>query len=247
MKEGSLTVFSGIPFGSDEPYNYPEAKRILKLAMDELRGRKDLARILRMNPNAEGRGAITGRDALLVWDFLRLKDAESGKTHTSYPHLSVGIHYDYVLAMITVPHAINAQYRRNLLDLGADGFIGLMGDINSNLIKSVRKARGAVPWIDVVQRRYPSQRAVPFMDATIRFDLRTAFDRPKGRDPVKTQPQWLEAIWSAFSQKRSNLQLGIGARFPYGTCPMTRKPEILDYIAEAWIACKPLLDVMRGH
>lgn len=39
LKGGTLTVFAGIPFGKDEPYTYLNAKRLLRLAMDELRKR----------------------------------------------------------------------------------------------------------------------------------------------------------------------------------------------------------------
>lgn len=60
LKEGMLTVFSGVPFDERQPYNYPEAKRVLKLARDELRNRKDLVRQLDVNPTGEGRGAIAG-------------------------------------------------------------------------------------------------------------------------------------------------------------------------------------------
>jgi len=44
LKEGILTVFSGIPFTEDSPYNYPEAKRLIKLAMEDLRRCKVLVK-----------------------------------------------------------------------------------------------------------------------------------------------------------------------------------------------------------
>ena len=44
LKEGTLTTFTGIPFSRENPYNYPEGKRLLKLAMDDLRQRKALVR-----------------------------------------------------------------------------------------------------------------------------------------------------------------------------------------------------------
>jgi hypothetical protein len=34
FREGTLTVFTGIPFGPERPYGYLEAKRVLLLAMD---------------------------------------------------------------------------------------------------------------------------------------------------------------------------------------------------------------------
>jgi hypothetical protein len=59
LKEGTLTTFSGISIRADEPYNYLEAKRVLKLAMEELRKSKPLIRELRMNPKLGGRPGIT--------------------------------------------------------------------------------------------------------------------------------------------------------------------------------------------
>jgi hypothetical protein len=76
------------------------------------------------------------------------------------------------------------------------------------------------------------------------FDLRTAFPPAEKNDGVKAQPQWLQATYDALCHKRSNLQVVIGAAFPYRSCPATSKPEIIDTIADVWIACKPLLDVM---
>ena len=64
LREGTLTKFSGIPFDKTNTYNYPEAKRVLKLAMDELKGRKDLIKTLRMDPKNSGRGMITGKGFL---------------------------------------------------------------------------------------------------------------------------------------------------------------------------------------
>ncbi len=63
--EGTLTMFAGVPFGSDSPYTYLEAKRILGLAMGELRQRKDLIAI-GMDPALSGRTAITG-SRRVIW------------------------------------------------------------------------------------------------------------------------------------------------------------------------------------
>jgi len=60
-------------------------------------------------------------------------------------------------------------------------------------------------WSENIQRRYPSQRATPFIDARIDFDLRTAI--PFG-GPPKTQPRWLSAAYGSFVNKEtSNYQI----------------------------------------
>ena len=46
--EGTLTMFAGFPFGRDHPITYLEAKRVLALAMGELRNRRDLRDTLGM-------------------------------------------------------------------------------------------------------------------------------------------------------------------------------------------------------
>jgi len=118
-----------------------------------------------------------------------------------------------------------------------------MSQVNSNLNKTLRKAKGAVPWVDVHQRRFPSQRSTAIVDARLEFDLRTAFPSRK-KQPIKIQAEWLATTYDALANKRSNLEVLVGAIFPYNSCPVNKSPEILDYIAATWIACKPLLDVM---
>ena len=243
LKEGTLTMFSGIPFDTDNSFNYQEGKRILKLAMEELRKRKDLVRQLNMNPKGTGRGAITGKEDSRVWDFIPFKGAKNQDLFTKYPHMTLGLHPDRAIVIIAIPNGITPSFRRNIVNLEHDGFIDLIKEINTNLSKALRKAKGAVPWMEIVQRRYPSQRSTPIIDARLEFDLRTAFPSRK-RQSIKAQTEWLRATYDALAKKRSNLQVAVGAVFPYKTCKATKSSEILDHIAATWIACKPLLNVM---
>src|ERR1035437_4200075 len=75
FREGTLTMFSGFPFGPDQQFTYLEGKRVLKLALSELRSRRDLLDRLGINPKSPGRGSITGRQRDAVWDFLSLSAA----------------------------------------------------------------------------------------------------------------------------------------------------------------------------
>ncbi len=94
-----------------------------------------------------------------------------------------------------------------------------------------------------VQRRYPSQRAVPFIDARIDFDLRTAVSC-SGKP--KIQPRWLSVAYGSFVNKEgSNYQIQVGMLFPNDECPDIREPTGIDLIAQAWLACKPLIDLAR--
>jgi hypothetical protein len=246
LKEGAVTTFSGIPFDSKNPYSYLEAKRLLKLAMDNLRESRKLKRELRMDPNAGGRGAITGRAGVAVWDFLPLKHAHGAKAFTQYPHLTVAIESDRLLATVTIPNSVRATLRQRLRYLGADGFGSLVSEVNARLKEALRGDRGAEPRIIVVQRRYLTQRSPAIYDATLDFDMRTAFEgnSKRGRSNVRAQPQWLSATFDALSRKRSNLQIGIGASFPYSRSSSVHGREIINRVIAAWIACKPILTAM---
>jgi hypothetical protein len=239
-----LTTFSGIPFGEKEPYNYFEAKRLLKLMMADLRARKDLVRVLGIDPKGQGRGAITGKDGILVWDFLRLKAAKRVEQFTNFPHLTLAIWRDRLLATVTVPNSVKPAYRANLVAPGFDSFVDLLGSINTNLLRALRGAEGAVPWVEIVQRHYLSQRGKPFHDARLEYDLRTAFPQGRAGARVRLQPQWLRATYDSLAMKRSNLQLMIGASFHYAQCKRTRDRRIVDYVARSWLACRPLIAAM---
>lgn len=245
LKEGTLTVFSGIHFGKKNPYNYLEAKRILRLLMDELRTNKLLKNELRVDPSAEGRGTITGKDSDGVWDYLPIDAAEGATTFTQYPHLTVGVHKDFVQALVIIPNAVRTSFRRALIDGGQEGFCELFRLVLERYRAIPFGKAGVTPVVEAVQRRYPSQRSEPFIDAKIDFDLRTAFEDSFGSEASpKRQPQWLVAVFEALSQKRSNLQLAIGVRFDYTQCSLTQSPEISQRIAECWVAFKPIVDKM---
>ena len=220
--EGTLTMFAGFPFGVDHPFTYLEAKRVLGLAMGELRSRRDLVDCLGVNRKAPGRSAITGRQKNAVWDFLWLLPASEKDSFTKHPHLSLGIGSKSVDAVVTVPNAVNNTMRKNLRNLGEKGFQKLAAEIVENLKPLLHDHEGAVPSLWGVQRRFPAQNATPFVDARIEFDLRTAIP---SAGPPKTQPRWLSAAYDAFVNKRgSNYEIEMGVVFPYDRCPSFVKP-----------------------
>lgn len=243
LKEGTLTKFAGFPFGHDRPYTYLEGKRVLALALGELKGRKDLVNRLGMNPKALGRPAITGRQRDSVWDFLSLGPSGDGLNFTRHPHLTLNVESRAVEAMVTVPNAVNTAMRRKLIAIKEEGFQSVLKEIAANLKPLMRNHQGATPWFRGIQRRYPTQRSAPFVDARIEFDLRTAFP---AAGPPKTQPRWLSAAYGAFVNKEgANYQIQIGVVFRYDDCPGLRDAGADDLIAAAWLACKPLVDMGR--
>jgi hypothetical protein len=245
---GTLTVFSGIPFGPDEPYNYPQAKRLLRLLRDELRRDKRLKRQLRIDPESPGRGAITGRQTDSVWDFIGFEETRRAKAFTRYPHLTLGIHADRVDAYVTIPNGIKSSLRSRLLGKDFAEFEARILRVTDALCTALRSAKGAAPMVQLLQRHYPSQRARSITDALLRFDPLTAI-APRGakRAVVKLQPQWLRATYDALRARRSNLQFQVGAQFPYATCAVVHSRQIIDSITRVWLACRPIIDVATGR
>ncbi len=244
LTEGSLTVFSGIPFGEKNPYSYREAKRLLKLALQQLRTRQQLKEKLGMDSDSGGRPAITGRDRSSVWDFLPLKQCRGEAAFTKCPHLTMSIEQDRLACHVTIPNGIKGVLRRNLLDGGRDAFVDLILGVQKNMNHALHSVQGAVPSMYIVQRRYQTQSSEPIVDARLEFDLRTAFSGSVRRHAditVKSQAQWLQTVYEVFSSKQSNLQLGVGAVFPYDRCKAVGTPEILDCMEAVWLACRPLI------
>lgn len=241
LSSGTLTTFSGFGFDENRPFTYLEAKRLLGLATHELRQRNDLRAELGLARDLPGRPAITGRNEGFVWDFLRLEQSRNSARFTKHPHLTIDISQSSVGAMVTVPNDVPRSAIKRLVKDGPESFRQLIKDVLDRMQPHLEICTGMEPRILAIQRRYPSQRSVPFIDAEIDFDLRTAFE---DAGPPKTQTQWLDAVYESIADKRSNLQFQIGARFPFRTCPKVRDPSCLDYVAGAWISTKPLLDLI---
>jgi len=245
LKKGTLTVFSGIPFNEKNPYNYLEAKRVLGLLIEELRSRKDLQNKLGVDLGRKGRPAITGKEGSAVWDFLWLRKAKDERRFEKFPHLALEIHREHAGAMISLPNGMESSFRRNLVGLSGKEFTRLIRDIESRWSKAVRK-KGAIPWMYVTQRHFPSRKALSVMDGRINFDIRTALTGKKRNKkiPVKVQQEWVESAYRLIVKKRGNVQAGVGAIFPYGECKKIGTPGAIDLFVNTWIACKPLLDAV---
>lgn len=241
LREGTLTEFSGIHFDENNPYSYGEAKRLIRLMMDELRVHPDLKGLV--DPKSKGRKAITGKGEVVVWDLARLQGLDRKANHTAHPHFTIVINQEEVRAFLNLPNSMQGRFRRPLLDMGEDSFFDLMHQVNKNMLVNTRGAAGAYPFANMIQRRFSSQRAKATVDGKMQFDLRTAFPGGKSQH-VKVQDQWLRALYSLIVKKHSNLEWAVGMGFPYEKCAGTRSPRIIDALASSWLACKPVLDEM---
>lgn len=237
---GTLTMFAGFPFSETHPFTYLEGKRVLKLALSELRKSKNLKKRLSMNPAHPGHGAISRGDG--IWDFLSVAP-EGDDKFTKHPHLTLGIGSKVIEAAVTVPHEVNKHMRRNLRELGEHGFRELVASVLCNLKPLLGRCPGATPTFKGVQRRYPHIHSTPYNDAELSFDLRTAVGSEGG---PKLQPRWLTAGYSSFVNKEgSNYQIQLAVRFEYDRCPELQEGNATELIEEAWLGCKPLLDLAR--
>jgi hypothetical protein len=239
LTEGTLTMFDGFPFSDENPYTYGEGKRLLKLALTELRQDRRL-RALGMDPKGQGRTAIRGRTGRAVWDYLQLKGRPRQGAHTAYPHLTLAIHADHLEVSITIPNGVVQPVRRRLRDLGTDRLI----DIHATMLRRARPlmARGA--WIQAyaLQRHYVSQSAPATTDAMLTFRLETS--QPRGKGGVKPQPEWVELFARLPRQKRSNIQFQYRVHLEWGT-PGLDTRESLQLIVQSWTALAPMLDALR--
>jgi hypothetical protein len=244
LKAGTLTEFSGVPFDQDEPYSYLQAKRLLSLLREELLQVKALAKELDIDPQNPGRGAITGRQSTGVWDFIGFRVARKATSFTQHPHLTLGILAERAEVVLTVPNGVKASVRAALLGDSFEEFEARIATVTRGLERALRSAKGARPVIGVVQRHYASQRSQAVVDSLLVFDPRTALRGPRQtRGGPKVQPQWLQAAHSALASRRSNLQFQIGAYFPYSACPVVRSRQVVEVMADVWLACRPIIDV----
>ena len=237
MDSGTLTAFNGFRFGDGNAFSYLEGKRVLHLAINELRGRPDLDAI-GVDRERPGRKAIRGQAQ--VWDYLAFAASDEKKGFTANPHLSLVVDGAGVRAMVTLPDQARVS-RRRLTGLAANDFRGLIDQVADNMRPVLASCPGMEPRLRAVQRHWINQARPPFVDAEVDVDLRT---RRRVSEAVKAQPEWIDSVFEVLCNKNSNVEVQVGARFPYGTCEAIRLPEAVDHVAAAWIACKPYLSTL---
>ena len=242
LTEGTLTMFDGFRFSADNPYTYGEAKRLLNLAMAELRKNKSLQR-LGMDPSAPGRGAITGRGGKSVWDILSLADQPKEGSFMKYPHLTLGVHVDRLQVAITIPNGVVRAVRKRLTDLGGEGFI----ELNGQILRKGRRilARGGSIQAYAAQQHHRSRRSPAIVDARMDFKLETCHSDGDGSH-VKRQPEWVQLFAELLRSKRANIQFGYVVHLPWDTKGLDTR-ESLALILESWHALEPVLHAVHGN
>jgi hypothetical protein len=97
----ALTRFNGVPFNPDHPYNYPEAKRLIRLLRTKILRDRSLCKRLGIDFDVGGRTAIT--DGSVVWDYFSLRGHPKGKGFTFFPHMTFAIGPESAAALISRP------------------------------------------------------------------------------------------------------------------------------------------------
>lgn len=242
----TLTKFSGIPFTPEEPYTYREAKRLMGLMREDLHGRRGLQRELGIAPPEKGRPAIRGSKGYSVWDLIRFK-WDGGGNFGNVPHLDLFVGQADLGAFLWVPKHVGPRYRRHLRALGEEGFRDVLDAVRRRIAKAIRGEKHALPRL--VVRQLSGGRGGPaWRDADVEFDLHVPFEHriPRRNPQRKHCDIWLRAVTEALLKNPGLVELGVGVRFPYQRCRVVRSARLLDTVESVYLACAPLIDVLRG-
>ncbi|MFO0992768.1 MAG: hypothetical protein U1E67_12655 [Hyphomicrobiales bacterium] len=239
LDRGTLTTFSGFPFATLEDYSYGEAKRVLRLALDELAKDKRLEKEIGIDPMIPGRGAIKGRNSDNVWDVLQIKEASRATNHTSNVHLTLSITRRHVAAWTVVPYGLDPKIRQSFAKLSLEQFFDLLATLSTAMAPILAIVPLASPSIMVLQRRWLFRSKPPVTDCELIFDMRTALSG----GAVKTQQEWAKAAHSALTAPKSNLEVLFGIVFPYDRCPEIRDQKAVDLISASWRSCTPIFNI----
>ena len=253
LTSGTMTTFEGFRFGEHTPYTSLQAKRLLLLAMDALSRRSDLRDLGINTKPRRGPGAITTKGEDVVWDVFRFRpfrlhpgNHNDAGNHTKGPHLTLVIDRNGVSAMVTLPNGTPRTRLRPLLTGGVRGFREVVEDVLDQMRGPMNGCPGMEPRLCIQQRHWLQRKKPPLHDAKLEVDLRTLNGDQTAM--VKPMPVYIETAFRALRDKKSaNVELQIGAAFPYRTCHESMgTPDALDHIAAAWIACTPFIEILRA-
>lgn len=230
---GTITDFMGIPFCKDNPFNYIEGKRILKLMMDSLKRRKRFNPSLDVNYNS-ARGGIS--DQKTVWDVLTL-DPSGQKRFEDVPHFTFGFTESTLRVMLTIPDKVNKSPLFSLEDI-----CPLLSSMVLKLEEAGVNSDLYSPTMNLIQRHYPHRRKPPIIDGLFEFDLRTIPDiKNSGDCKVKKQKGWLDGFFSLYHNKSSNLQLQVGVVWSYQYLSTLEAESVLELVE---LSCNSMTELI---
>lgn len=160
----------------------------------------------------------------------------SGGGFNESPHLLLHVADNDVCARVILPNKVRGGLWTRLRSAR---LAHLVSPVLGEMAPAMANCPGMEPRLILKQRHWLTRRGPRFRDAYLDFDLRTLRGHPDSG--VKRQPEWMDAVQHVVANKASNLELQVGATFPYDHCPAIRTPHALDHVAAAWIACPPFI------
>ena len=197
-------------------------------AMVLLGDRPDLRHRLRIEPEPARKLRKDG------WSVFRFCGS-SGSFNES-PHLLLWVGDNEVCARVILPNKVRGGLWTKLRSWK---LTHLMPQVLRDMEPAMANCPGMEPGLILKQRHWRTRRGPCFHDAFLEVDLRTLRGDPDSG--VKKQPEWMDVAQHVIARKDSNLELQVGATFPYDHCQAIQTPDALDHVAAAWISCRSFI------
>ena len=205
---------------------HPDADhaKLVSVAMFLLGERRDLHEELCINPKP----ARARRDH---WNVFNFRGAR-GEFNES-PQLLLWVGYEKVDAKVVLP---DAAPKRLWTKAGKWGLVFLLKKVLKGMTPAMADCPGMMPHFVLKQRHWTRRGGPSVQDAYLEVDLRTI----DGGSGVKKQREWIDVAQDVVKNKRpdTNLELQVGAAFPYEHCEAIQTPAALDHVAAAWLGCR---------
>jgi hypothetical protein len=236
--DGSLTTFSGIPFGEEHPHSYLEAKQVLRQLRDKLLKNKRLLQWLDVSVLPLGK-----QKSNASWDIISFKKPKELPFNRA-PHLNFSISDWSAGALLILPNQIEAQYRARIRNMQFLDFKEAVSHFFTNFSSTFKSDDGIKPVILILQRHYKSIGSQPLTDGDMKFELRTAFPT-SAKGGIKSCSEWLHAAHKLLQEQvksgSANFSFEIGSVFLYDECKKLRSERADDLFVSAWKALDPFI------
>ena len=168
------------------------------------------------------------------WSVFGFRGSRGGFNES--PHLLLHVADTDVCARVILPNKARGGLWTKLR---SRSLAHLMSQVTREMAPAMENCPGMEPRLILKQRHWRTRRGPSFQDAYLDVDLRTLRGDPDSG--VKKQREWIEAAQHVVANKDSNLELQVGATFPYDRCPAIQTPDALDHVASAWIGCRSFI------
>ena len=187
--------------------------------------RPDLEHRLRINPDPARKLPKGG------WSVFGFRGSVGAFNES--PHLLLYVGDRDVCARVVLPNKARGGLWTKLR---SRSLAGMMSQVSRDMAPAMANCPGMVPGLVLKQRHWRTRRGPSFQDAYLEVDLRTL--RGDSESGVKKQREWIETAQHVVANRASNLELQVGATFPYDHCPAIQTCDALDHVVSAWIGSR---------